>query len=100
MVDQVTDQASNVSAMTLTDQLAIDRTNLGNMRTLLAAIRTSLALLGVGVSLLKFFSHNLLHAIARLSIVFSVVVLIAGIAKYVTYKRYLRRLVKKRSHFM
>ena len=41
-------------SLSLSDQLALQRTRLANERTLLTYVRTSLALLGFGLTLLQF----------------------------------------------
>jgi putative membrane protein len=41
-------------ALSLSDQLALQRTRLANERTLLTYVRTSLALIGFGLTLLQF----------------------------------------------
>jgi putative membrane protein len=47
--------------LSLRDLLAVDRTVVANERTLLGYIRTSLALMVTGASMVQFFDSELLH---------------------------------------
>lgn len=84
----------------LSDQLAIDRTNLGNKRTLFSSIRTSIGLFGVSAALLKLFQHNILHMIGHLFSLISVFVLIYGVRLYRYYDKYLNRISQKHKHIL
>ncbi len=49
--------------MILRDYLAVDRTILTNETAFMAYVRTSLALLAAGVSLIKFFNDPVMHVL-------------------------------------
>ena len=66
----------------LRDALAIDRTFMANQRTLLGFLRTALTLLLAGVSLLKLFAAEELHAIGWALGGIAVPVAIFGIYHY------------------
>jgi uncharacterized membrane protein YidH (DUF202 family) len=93
------DNESNIE-FSLSNQLAIDRTNLGNKRTLFASIRTSIGLFGVAAALLKLFQHDLLHYIGHLFTVASVLMMVYGIKLYTDYHRYLNRISNKNKHML
>jgi putative membrane protein len=68
----------------LRDQLAIDRTILANESTFLAYIRTSLAIIAGGATLIHFFEEILSQYIGWMLVAFGLVILIMG------YKRFKR----------
>lgn len=68
--------------LTLNDHLAIDRTILSNERTLLAYIRTALALVIVGGSCIKFFASFWMGIVGAAFIVTGGLVAIRGLQRY------------------
>ncbi len=66
----------------LRDHLAIDRTILANENTFLAYIRTCLALLISGASLLKFFDLVLMHILGWVLIFIGISILAIGTIKF------------------
>ena len=66
----------------LRDELAIDRTNLANERTLLSYLRSSLALLIAGVSIVHFSQGGWFSAVGFACIPAGVVIGIVGAARY------------------
>lgn len=56
-----TDYIKDHKSMILRDYLAVDRTILTNETAFMAYVRTSLALLAAGVSLIKFFNDPVMH---------------------------------------
>lgn len=57
------DYLKDHKSMILRDYLAIDRTILTNESAFMAYIRTALALLAAGVSLIKFFNDPVMHVL-------------------------------------
>lgn len=86
------------SELNLADQLAIDRTNLGNKRTLFSSIRTSLGLFGVAAALLKLFQHDMLHLLGHIFIFISILIFIYGFFLYHHYNQYLNRISNRHKH--
>lgn len=66
----------------LRDHLAIDRTVLSNESTLLSYIRTSLALIAGGATLIHFFNENYTETIGTILIVIGIVLLIFGYLRF------------------
>lgn len=79
-------------ALTLRDQLALDRTELANERTLLAYVRTGLALLAGGVALLHLVDEAWAHALGGVSLPLSAVVGAYGAWRFARVRRRLRRI--------
>jgi putative membrane protein len=82
---QANDRASDESLarLSLSDRLALERTELANERTMLAYVRTSLACLGAGVALFHFLEHSLFWKITGwLLAAASVLILSIGSARY------------------
>lgn len=77
----------NSRDLIIRDYLAIQRTNLANERTFLAYVRTSVGLLIVGVSFIKFSDSKILFIIGIALIAFSVVSLVVGLINYFRRKR-------------
>lgn len=69
------------------DLLAKDRTHFANERTLLAYWRTSLAFLGLGVFLLKFFSSVHMIIISGISIIFGILLFGYGAIRFFITKK-------------
>lgn len=75
----------------LRDMLAIDRTKMANERTLLAYVRTALAVAVVGATLIQFFD-NVTATIAGVGfIVAAVVMLVIGVRRFRSVQRDLDR---------
>ena len=66
----------------LRDHLAIDRTVLSNESTILAYIRTSVAIAAAGATIIHFLSGFILDLIGTLLIIVAFVVLIIGLFRY------------------
>lgn len=74
----------------LSDYLALERTRLANERTLFSYIRTALYLTLGGIAFLQMNDFKNIKWLAPICFVFSVVILIMGIAKYILMKRALK----------
>jgi putative membrane protein len=68
--------------LSLTDELAVERTFMANERTLLAYIRTSLALLAAAITLLKFFTSNGMHMLGYILLPMGVGALVMGLMSH------------------
>lgn len=68
----------------LRDHLAIDRTVLSNESTLLAYIRTSLAVIAAGGTLIHFFSESYIDLLGAFLIISGIFILLWG---YTRFKR-------------
>jgi len=75
--------------LSLNDHLAIDRTVLANERTLLAYGRTSLAMLIIGGSAIKFFDSITMAVIGVPFIIGGIVVILWGWMRYHRTQRFL-----------
>ena len=79
-----------LSALSLADKLAVERTNLANERTFLAYFRTSIALLAGGIT---FLGLELLENVSDLGyflLVLSPGVLITGVVRYRVVQKRIR----------
>jgi putative membrane protein len=76
----------------LTDRLAVTRTDLANERTLLAYIRTALALAAGGLGLVQFFSSPIAVALGWILMPVGVVVLFIGAERFRRARRKLHAL--------
>ena len=74
--------------LTLSDQLALQRTRLANERTLLTYVRTSLALVGFGLALLQFHPERG-ERLGYSALVIAVVVLVVGVLRFRAHRRQL-----------
>ncbi len=74
----------------LSDRLAISRTGLANERTLLAHVRTALALAAGGVGLVQIFTSPTVVALGWALIPASAIVLIVGVVRFQRARRALR----------
>ena len=75
----------------LRDHLAIDRTTMSNESTFLSYIRTSLAIIAAGATLIHFFSEFYIHAIGLFIVALGFVLLIWG---YIRFKK-MDKLIKE-----
>ena len=66
----------------LRDHLAIDRTVLSNEATLLSYIRTSLALVAAGATLIHFFVEFYIQFVGGILVVAGISILILGYRRY------------------
>jgi putative membrane protein len=83
-----TEQCEIISALTLADRLAVERTQLANETTLLAYIRTALAIAAGGGTLLQFFSsHPALFAVGWVLMASAGGLLAFGINRFVAVRR-------------
>lgn len=80
--------------VSLTDRLALDRTELANERTLLAYARTALGLVALGVTSLHFLTEPLYQAVGYVSIVAGGTVLAGGLVRFAQVRRRLRSAVR------
>ena len=74
----------------LSDRLAISRTDLANERTLLAYVRTALALGAGGVGLLQIFTSPTVVVLGWALIPAALLVLIVGVVRFQRARRALR----------
>ena len=81
--------------MDLRDELAVTRTILANQRTLLTFVTASLALLITGLTLIRFFSGDVLYWIGWVFLPSSVIVLFCGFRNYSIHKRRIEGYYKK-----
>jgi len=77
--------------LTISDYLAIERTNLANERTLLAYIRTIIIMISSGFAIIKldFLKEINLLGIVLLSI--SPLILLFGIARFLSMRRRIKQ---------
>ncbi len=75
----------------LRDYLAADRTTLANERTLLAYIRTSVALAAAGGSLIHFIDSWVANVVGGLLLVIAAGILGLGLRRFIWYKRRLEK---------
>ncbi len=75
----------------LRDHLAIDRTVLSNESTLLAYVRTSLAVIAAGATLIHFFNEVYIKFFGVICVVTGIIILILGYSRY----RKMDRLIKE-----
>lgn len=90
-----TDNLPGQKDLILRDRLALLRTKLASERTLFAYIRTSLYLLTAGIGILEIKSVEHLKIIAYVSLLFSVLLFIAGLWKYYRLNKYLRSCISQ-----
>ena len=74
------------SPLSLSDQLALQRTRLANERTLLTYVRTSLALVGFGLALLQFHPERG-GRLGYSALTAAVIVLAVGLARFRVHRR-------------
>jgi putative membrane protein len=72
--------------LTLRDRLAIDRTVLSNVRTLLSYLRTALALVILGATFLHFLTSAIAHGIGWAFVAVGLLVLVTGAVQFVRTK--------------
>lgn len=74
------------SSLSLTDQLALQRTRLANERTLLTYVRTCLALVGFGLALLQFHPERG-GRLGFTALAVAAVVLLVGVLRFRVHRR-------------
>ena len=74
----------------LSDRLAISRTDLANERTLLAYVRTALALAAGGIGLVQIFTSPAIVALGWALIPAAALLLIVGVVRFQRARRALR----------
>ena len=79
----------------LRDYLAADRTELANERTLLAYVRTSVALAAAGGSLIHFLDSLAADIVGGLFLAPAAGILIIGLQRFIWYKRRLQNFLLK-----
>lgn len=77
------------------DWLALSRSRLANERTLLAYIRTALALAGLGAIVAKWFEHDAALAAAIVMVAAGVLTGLLGVLRFATEERRLRPLERR-----
>ena len=75
----------------LRDHLAIDRTVLSNESTLLAYIRTSLAVIAAGATLIHFFDEIFIKLFGAICVIAGTIILVLGYLRY----RKMNKLIKE-----
>lgn len=80
-------EASRRGGLSLADRLALDRTELANERTLLAYLRTALALAVVGASCLQFLDRLIFHAAGWAFLAAGGVTAAAGVRRFLAVRR-------------
>lgn len=76
----------------LRDYLALDRTKLANERTLLAFIRTFIAVFGAGAGITQVYENQAAKIFGTLVIISSPVFLVLGVISYLREKSKLKQL--------
>ncbi len=66
----------------LRDYLAIDRTILSNESTLLAYVRTALAIIAAGATLIHFFEEMLVQTAGGVLVIMGIFILILGYRRF------------------
>ncbi|MDO7847165.1 DUF202 domain-containing protein [Hymenobacter sp. M29] len=74
------------TSLSLTDQLALQRTRLANERTLLTYVRTCLALVGFGLALLQFHPERG-GRLGYTALAVAAVVLLVGLLRFRVHRR-------------
>lgn len=68
----------DIQHLSLSDQLAIDRTHLANERTLLAYVRSGIALVVAGFSLINFFRDDIYVLVGALLVPTGLLTVVLG----------------------
>ncbi len=76
----------------LNDYLALERTRLANERTLFSYIRTALYITLGGIAFLQMEDFKNIKWLAPVCFVLSITILIAGVLKYLSMKKKLKKL--------
>jgi putative membrane protein len=70
-------------------------TTLANDRTILAYVRTALALLAGGVSFYEFFETSLIRLLGVLLVFISFTILLFGVIRFIKMRAHIKRLTGK-----
>lgn len=81
----------NRERLTLRDHLALERTRLGNERTLLSYIRSSLYLLIGGIALIQIEGYGDLRYVGYLALVLCMLFVVVGFARFIRLRHQLDR---------
>ena len=81
----------NRERLTLRDHLALERTRLGNERTLMSYIRSSLYLLIGGIALVQLEGHGNLRYVGYLALTLCVLFLVVGYYRFHRLRKQLDR---------
>ena len=76
----------------LRDELAIDRTLLANERTLLSYLRSAVALLIAGITIVNFSAEGWFRAMGIACIPTGIITAVIGVARYRVMDRSIRRI--------
>lgn len=76
----------------LRDELAIDRTVLANERTLLSYLRSAVALLIAGITIVNFSTEGWFRAMGIACIPTGIITAVIGVARYRIMDRSIRRI--------
>ena len=82
------------SNLSLTDDLAIDRTRLANERTFLAYFRTFIVILSSGLAILKMDLFEQIKNLGYFFLIISPILLIIGISRFYYVKRRIAKYYK------
>ena len=91
-MDNTTYEKLRKDDLILRDHLALDRTELSNENTLLAYIRTFLAIIITGASLLKFFDTLPINILGWVIIFIGILVLFYGFYRFNNIKRNIHKI--------
>ncbi|MHC2991974.1 hypothetical protein OB13_10380 [Pontibacter sp. HJ8] len=80
------------------DQMAVQRTIFANERTLMAYLRTALALIGGGFAALKLSRHVYLEVTGFILMVLGVALAVYSFARYLKKQRLIQRQIKEYIH--
>jgi putative membrane protein len=83
-------------SLSLTDELAVERTRLANERTLLAYVRTGLAIVAGGFAVAEFAGGPMAPAIGAALGVCGVAMLAVGVWRFLRAKNELRMTVERK----
>jgi putative membrane protein len=85
------------SPLSLTDQLALQRTRLANERTLLTYVRTTLALVGFGLALIQFHPERG-GRLGYTALASAGIVLVVGLLRFRVHRRQLAACQYEETH--
>ena len=84
--------------LNLSDSLALERTKLAKERTYLAYFRTFVVFVSSGWAIVRLEFFHDIRTIGYTFIIFSVIILLAGITSYILMKKRLKKYYKKQSN--
>lgn len=80
--------------LSLRDHLALDRTHLANVRTLLAFTRTGIYFIFTGAGIFYLFKNPALFLLGWLAVIVGLAVIVLGIVNYLRTKQRVGRLYR------